>query len=347
MTDILSFTKTELASYLSEMGQENYKTEQIFSWLHDKRIKSFKDMTDISKQQRGILEEKAYIEEIRIEKKIVSNDGTTKYLFGLKDNNYIESVALYYKHGVTLCISSQVGCARGCSFCASGIGGLVRNLTAAEMLLQIYMIAADLNIRVSNVVLMGIGEPLDNFCNVMRFCDIIGDEKGMNISSRSVTISTSGVVEKIDKLTSLNKKYTITISLHAATDELRNSLMPINEIYGLKRLIESCNNYIHKTKRRITFEYAVIEGINDSDADAKAVYRLLKGMNAHINLIPVNSISSNTYLESENSTKRFKAKLDRFKLNSTVRRTLGNDIDASCGQLRRSFFIRTDEERKQ
>jgi len=337
MIDILSYTSEQLNEYMLALGETTYRGDQLFCWLHLKQCNSFEMMSNIPKELRRTLTAAAYITNLSIEKKQVSRDGTIKYLFRLEDENLIETVVLSYRYGLAVCISSQVGCARGCNFCASAEAGLVRNLEASEMLQQVYRVEQDLHINISSVVLMGIGEPLDNFCNVMRFCDIICDEKGANLSSRAITISTAGVVSSIDKLVSIGKKYPLSVSLHAPTDRLRSSLMPINNQYNLSQLIASCKRYQQATKRRITFEYAVMAGINDSQEDAKALAKLLDGMKTHINLIPVNSARGDRYFTKPDTVSLFKEKLLRYSLNVTVRRTLGQDIDASCGQLRRGF----------
>ena len=336
MIDILSLNYIELTEYMKEKGEASYRAEQLFSWLHEKRVSSFSDMSNLSKSLIAKLEEETYIERITIVKRLESSDGTLKYLFELSDGNLIEAVALNYHHGVTVCISSEVGCARNCSFCASAIGGLVRNLKVSEMLLEVYEIAKNLDKRIANVVLMGIGEPFDNFCNVMAFCDIICHEKGMNLSARAITISTCGVLDGIEKLREGRYKYTLSVSLHSAIDKTRSSLMPINDIYNLKSLKDSCRRYFEETKRRITFEYAVIKGVNDSFEDAKALSGFLSGLSAHVNLIPVNSVSEREYEADKNSVETFRKYLETFGINVTVRRTLGQDVNASCGQLRRN-----------
>ncbi|MCL1830269.1 MAG: 23S rRNA (adenine(2503)-C(2))-methyltransferase RlmN [Oscillospiraceae bacterium] len=346
MKEILSYTAEQLKEYIEEIGYETYRAGIVFSWLHQKQVTTFDAMSNLPKQLRNTLQQDTYIDTLTTQAVVESKDGTVKYLFKLSDGNLIESVALFYRKKLTVCISSQVGCARNCSFCASAIGGLVRNLTPAEMLLQVYAVAADRHQRVSGVVLMGIGEPLDNFCNVMAFCDIICDENGLNLSQRAITISTSGVADRIEQLAEKNLKYNLSVSLHAANNALRSRLMPINDIYDLNRLMTSCQGYLEKTNRRITFEYAVNQGINDSVKDARDIYRLLKGMNAHINLIPLNDIEgSGVTATTRKVALSFKDKLQALSLNTTVRRTLGDDIDAACGQLRRRVQDETDKER--
>ena len=335
--DILSYTRDQIAEYMKENGEPEYRAGILFSWLHQKQADSFEVMTDIPKTLRSRLEADAYIGQIKPVRKQISRDGTVKYLFRLSDGNCIETVAIFYKTGITVCVSSQVGCGRGCSFCASASGGLVRNLSVSEMLLQVYEAGRDLGGRISNLVLMGIGEPFDNFCNVMAFCDIISDTKGMNLGRRSITISTCGVVEGIDRLAANHMQYTLSVSLHAAKDALRSRLMPVNRIYPLSVLMESCRGYCRKTGRRITFEYAVIAGVNDSAADAGELALLLSGIDAHINLIPVNSVGNNEYFSSREDASDFREKLVGLGLKVTVRRTLGGDVDASCGQLRRQY----------
>ena len=336
MTDILGLTKEQIAEYIEAIGEPKYRASSIFTWLHQKQVDCFEEMSDLPKELRKKLKETIYIGSVSIANRQLSADGTEKFLFKLHDGNYVESVAMSYRYGITVCISTQVGCRMGCSFCASSLGGLVRNLTVSEMLLQVYMIGRIRGVRISNIVLMGIGEPFDNLCNVLSFCDIISDDAGYGIGKRAITISTCGLVEGILKLTKENMKYTLSVSLHAPTDLKRSSLMPINNRYNIATLIESCRNYQQKTKRRISFEYAVISGVNNSNEDAKALSLLLQGMNAHVNLIAVNSVRGSGYASNASEVEIFRAKLEKLGINVTARRTLGLDIDAACGQLRRS-----------
>ncbi len=300
-------------------------------------VDSFDEMTDVSKSLRDKLNDCGYLCACEIEKKFVSKiDGTIKYVFRLFDGEYIESVVMKYEHGYTICISTQIGCLMGCKFCASGIGGLIRSLTAGEMLAQILTAQKDNGIRISNVVLMGMGEPLDNFDNVSRFLELVSDEKGLNIGLRHITLSTSGVVTGIYKLAELNLPITLSISLHAPFDDMRESIMPINKKWKIAELISACKDYQKKTTRRISFEYALIDGFNDSAECAKELSKITKGVMCHINLIPANPVKENSFKKPDGAKiKDFCKKIENLGLNATVRRTLGADIDASCGQLRK------------
>ncbi len=337
MTDIKSMTLSELKEEIIAMGEKSFKAGQIYSWLHKHGAVSFDEMTNISKDFRSELEKNYDIYTCTIEKKLVSvYDDTVKYLFRLHDGELIESVVMKYKYGYTICVSSQVGCKMGCTFCASGIAGFVRNLTASEILSQIYTAQKDMGIRISHIVMMGVGEPLDNFDNVMRFLTLISDENGLNISMRNISLSTCGVVSGIYKLMEKKLQLTLSISLHAPNDEIRNQTMPVNSKWNVDTLLKACRDYTKATSRRISFEYAMISGVNDTDECARELGKKLKGMLCHVNLIPVNSVKERDYKKSsDNRIAEFIKILEKYSINVTVRRTLGSDINASCGQLRR------------
>ena len=333
--DIRSLYFDELAEEIKILGLPKFRTAQIFKWLQ-LGVESFDEMTDIPLALRQKLQESYYIVTTSIKKRLESRvDDTVKYLYELYDGELIESVLMKYNHGYSLCISTQVGCRMGCSFCATGLNGLTRNLTASEMLAQITTAQRDNNIRISNVVLMGMGEPMDNLDNVIRFLNLVSDERGLNIGLRHISVSTSGVVPGIYKLMEYNFPITLSISLHAPNDEIRTGMMRVNKSWNVETLIKSCRDYIKATGRRISFEYAVIEGVNDSDECAKQLAKLLRNMICHVNLIPVNPVKENSYKKPERARiEAFCKKLCDLGINTTVRRTLGSDIDASCGQLR-------------
>lgn len=337
MNDIKSMTLSELKDEIASIGEKSFKAGQIYSWLHKHGAVSFDEMTNISKDLRAKLEKNYDIYTCTIEKKLVSvYDNTVKYLFRLHDGELIESVIMKYKYGYTICVSSQVGCKMGCKFCASGIAGFVRNLTASEILSQIYTAQKDLDIRISHIVMMGVGEPLDNFDNVIRFLTLITDENGLNISMRNISLSTCGVVSGIYKLMEKKLQLTLSISLHAPNDEIRNKTMPVNSKWNVDTLLQACRDYTKATSRRISFEYAMISGVNDTDECARELGKKLKGMLCHVNLIPVNSVKERDYKKSsDNRIAEFIKILEKYGINVTVRRTLGSDINASCGQLRR------------
>ena len=334
--DIKSMLPEELSSFLTELGQPKFRAGQIFKWLH-LGVKDFDEMTDIPVTLRNILREKTYIAGVEIVRRLVSKiDGTVKYLYRLCDGEYVESVLMKYEHGYTVCISTQVGCRMGCSFCASGLNGLKRNLTASEMLSQLTEAQRDNGIRVSNVVMMGMGEPLDNFDNSIRFLKLVSNEKGMNIGLRHISLSTSGVVSGIKRLKEYNFPITLSISLHAPFDDMRSSIMRVNKKWNIKELLDACKEYQKQTTRRISFEYALIEGVNDSNECAERLSEILKGIMCHINLIPANPVKENSFKKPDrNKILHFQKLLISKGLNATVRRTLGADIEASCGQLRR------------
>ncbi len=336
MTDIKSLTFNELEEFCKSNGLPSFRARQIFKWI-SRGVTSFNEMTDLSLALREQLSEISYLSAFKIVKKLVSQlDGTTKYLIKLQDRQHIECVVMKYHYGYSLCMSTQVGCAMGCSFCASTKGGLKRNLTAGEMLDEYTIISKDIGERISNVVLMGIGEPLHNFKNLCVFLENINSEKGVNLSMRHITLSTCGLTEKLDELAKRDWPINIAISLHAATDSQRREIMPIAKRYSLDQLIKSCVNYEKATSRRITFEYTLIGGVNDSDRDVANLVKLLAPLkNKHINIISVNPIEGSDYVRlQQKAVESFAKKLNDKKINATVRRSLGSDISGSCGQLR-------------
>ena len=327
----------ELKEEFASAGEKSYTASQVYSWLHKHQVSSFDEMTNIKKELRENLKKIYYISDCTIEKKLVSvYDETVKYLFKLNDGELIESVVMKYKYGRTICVSSQVGCKMGCSFCASGIAGFVRNLLPGEILSQVYTAQKDLGIKISHTVMMGVGEPLDNFDNVMRFLELISDENGQNIGMRNISLSTCGVVSGIYKLMEKKLQLTLSVSLHAPSDEIRNRTMPVNSRWNIETLLKACRDYTAATNRRISFEYAMISSVNDSDDCARLLAKRLKGMLCHVNLIPVNSVKERDYRKSSGERiAAFIKILEKSGINVTVRRTLGSDINASCGQLRR------------
>ena len=334
--DIKSMTCAEIAGLCSSLGLPSYRAGQIFEWLQKRGAMSYDEMTNIPLSLRKELSVKHPIRSCSIELKQVSRiDGTVKYLFRLSDGNFVESVLMKYKYGYSLCVSSQVGCKMGCSFCASTKNGCVRSLLASEILGQIHAAQRDMDVRVSHVVMMGMGEPLDNFDNTLRFLELVGDDKGLNISLRNISVSTCGLVPGIYRLMDSGFPITLSVSLHAPNDELRSQMMPVNKRYPLAQLIKACKEYTDRTSRRISFEYAMIKGVNDSDTCARELSRLLRGMLCHVNLIPANEISESSHKRSTaDRLKIFSSILMNEGINVTVRRSLGSDIDASCGQLR-------------
>lgn len=335
-TDIKSLLPDELAEEFAEMNLPSYRSGQVFKWL-SAGITSFDSMTDLPKQLRADLAEKYCITVPEVLRKQVSAiDGTIKYLWRLTDGNSVESVVMEYEHGNTVCISSQVGCRMGCAFCASTLGGLVRNLAPSEMLDQVMFSELDSGKKITNIVLMGIGEPLDNFENVMKFLKLVNDPAGMNIGMRHISLSTCGIVENIDKLAEYNLQLTLSVSLHAPDDETRSALMPVNRKYPVEQLFDACRRYFKKTGRRISFEYAMVGGVNDSTSQASLLADKLSGTGSHVNLIPLNSVRERSLSSSTpERIKSFAKVLEKRGVNVTVRRRLGSDIDASCGQLRR------------
>lgn len=335
-TDIMSLDAEELSEILVELGEKKFRGKQIFQWLHVKKVFSFDEMTDISVKLRELLKEKFFINRLEMQRKLESRiDNTIKYLYKLSDGNFVETVLMEYNYGRSICISTQVGCKMGCRFCASAIAGFVRNLTPSEILMQIYETERDMGIRVTGVVLMGIGEPLDNYENVLKFLRLVSNKNGNNLSLRHVSLSTCGIVPKINSLAELKLGLTLSVSLHCADNDKRSEIMPVNRTYDLNSLIHACRNYIAKTGRRVTFEYAVIDDVNSSEADADRLANLLRGMNCHVNLIPVNKVKERSYRTARSGVEEFAKRLDKRGINATVRRTLGSDIEAACGQLRR------------
>ena len=334
-TDIKSMTRDELAGEIASLGLPSFRAGQIFDWLQVRGVTSFDEMTNLSKDLRATLAQRYELRACEVVRRLESKDDTVKYLFRLIDGECVESVLMHYKYGYTLCVSSQVGCKMGCAFCASTLGGFVRSLTASEILSQIHAAQRDRGVRVSHVVLMGMGEPLDNFDNVMRFLDLVGDEKGLNISMRSISLSTCGLVPRIYDLMDRQYPLTLSISIHAPNDEIRSRIMPVNRRYPIDELLRACRDYADKTGRRISFEYTMIHGVNDSDACARELAGRLRGMLAHVNLIPANEFSESPYARSgADRVERFAEVLRKNGVNATIRRSLGSDIDASCGQLR-------------
>ncbi|MCD7872804.1 MAG: 23S rRNA (adenine(2503)-C(2))-methyltransferase RlmN [Clostridiales bacterium] len=335
--DIKSLNFNELKSEMTLLNLPEFRANQIFEWLHKFGVDSFMDMTNISKELRKILSDNYYIASCKIENKYVSDiDGTVKYLFRLSDGEYIESVVMKYKYGFTICVSSQAGCKMGCRFCASTIAGFKRNLSAGEIESQIHSAQNNLDIKISNVVLMGIGEPLDNYDNVIKFIRNVNSDKGLNISVRNITLSTCGIVPKIYDLMNENLQITLTVSLHAPNDYIRSKLMPVNDKWGISVIIQACVEYVKKTGRRVSFEYTLIKDLNDSEKCAKELISKLKGIKCHINLIPVNDVKERGNVKSsDDSMNKFLFLLKKGGINATIRRILGSDINASCGQLRR------------
>ena len=341
--DIKSLTREELREELLARGEKAFRTDQIYGWMHRRLASGFAEMTNISRNLREVLEaEYDYVNLEILEVQRSQMDGTCKYLFRLADGNVIESVLMRYHHGNSVCISSQAGCRMGCRFCASTIGGLVRNLKASEMLDQIYRIQKDTGERVSNVVVMGTGEPLDNYENLLRFVRILSDEYGLHISQRNITVSTCGIAPRIRELADEDLAITLALSLHAATQEKREELMPIARKYHLREVLEACAYYFKKTGRRLTFEYSLVGGVNDRPEDAKGLAALAKPIHSHINLIPVNPVTERKFVQPDKKViGSFKKELEKYGINVTIRREMGRDIDGACGQLRRRYL---DEE---
>ena len=336
--DILSMSFEELSAAVKELGEPAFRAKQIYSWLHVSCVTSFDDMTNISTALRQKLNDNFVIFTVSIEKKLISEyDYTQKYLYKLHDGEFIESVLMKYKYGYTICVSTQVGCRMGCKFCASTLDGVVRNLTASEILSQVYEAQRDNDIKISHVVLMGMGEPLDNYDNVMRFLSLVTDENGQNMSMRHISLSTCGVVPKIYDLMEKDLQLTLSVSLHAPDDEIRSSMMPVNRKWSIDELLTACKKYTDTTRRRISFEYAMVSGVNDSDDCARLLAKKLRGILCHVNLIPVNEVKETGCKKSSRERiESFSSILEKNGYAVTVRRKLGSDINASCGQLRRS-----------
>ncbi len=334
-TDIKSLDFIELQEYVLKMGQKSFRAKQLYQWMHQQLVTSFDEMTNLSKAFRGQLEERCLLNGACVTERQISKDGTNKFLMELADGNLVESVWMQYKHGNSVCISTQVGCRMGCRFCASTEGGLIRSLRPSEMLDQVYEIQRVTGERVSNIILMGIGEPLDNYENVVKFIRMVSEEHGLHISQRNITLSTCGLAEQIKRLAEEALTITLAISLHAPDDALRREMMPVAYRYSIAELIDACRYYIQKTNRRITFEYSMVEGKNDSVLEAEALSKLLKGLNCHVNLIPLNPVKGRMGQRSlQSKIEDFKFTLEKNHTNVTIRREMGRDIDAACGQLR-------------
>ncbi len=333
---ITSFTIEQLTALMKELGQPGFRAKQIFHWVHQKQAAEFSQMTDQPKALIARLEQDFYIAQHKVRRCQRSKDGTVKYLFELADGNCIETVLMRYNYGNTVCVSTQVGCRMGCRFCASTQGGRVRNLEAGEIAAELYGVMRDTGERVSHVVLMGIGEPLDNFDNVMDFLEIVSCADGINIGMRNFSLSTCGLVPMIDKLAEKKLQLTLSVSLHAPENTMRSSMMPVNNAYPVEQLIAACRRYQQTTGRRISFEYSMVRGVNDSDQTAAMLAKLIRGMGAHVNLIPINPVDGSPYSASDDANvRRFQQRLMDLGVNATVRRRLGQDISAACGQLRR------------
>ncbi len=336
MKNIKDYNLDELQEELINLGEKKFRAEQIFKWLYVEKVKSFDEMTNLSLELREKLKENYNICNYNIIKKQESSDGTKKYLFDVLDGNAIETVLMQYHHGKTVCVSSQIGCKMGCKFCASTGIKFIRSLTAGEIVEQILAVEQDINDKISNIVFMGIGEPLDNYDNVIKAIKILNNQKGLNIGTRHISVSTSGIVPRIYDLANENIQCTLSISLHATTDEKRSSMMPINNKYNIEELMKACKDYIKITNKRISFEYALAKDNNDNLDDAKKLVKLLKGMLCHVNLIPINKIENGKFSKSTNENiLKFRDFLNENGIVATIRRELGSDIDAACGQLRR------------
>lgn len=336
MKNIKDYNLEELKKEFVDFNEKPYRAEQVFKWIYESNITSFDDMSNISIELREKLKKEFSICIYKIVKKQESSDGTKKYLFDISDGNMIETVLMEYHHGKTLCVSSQIGCKMGCKFCASTGIKFIRNLTSGEIVEQILAVQRDENIKISNIVFMGIGEPLDNYGNVLNAIKILNNQKGLNIGARHISLSTSGLVPKIYELADEKLQCTLSISLHATTDQQRSKMMPVNDVYNIEELMKACRYYIEKTNKRISFEYALAKDNNDNLEDAKNLVKLLKGMIAHVNLIPINKIENGAFVKSSNENIiKFRDYLNDHGIVATIRRELGSDIDAACGQLRR------------
>ena len=343
--DIKSMNLAELTEFVASIGEKAFRAKQLYQWLHVKQVYAFDDMTNLSKAFREKLDEVSFITDLKQEQVQISQiDGTRKYLFLLEDGNVIESVLMRYKHGNSVCISSQVGCRMGCRFCASTLDGLVRGLRPSEMIDQIYKIGQDIGERISNVVVMGTGEPMDNYDNLLKFITLLTDENGLNISQRNLTVSTCGIVPRMRQLADEKLSITLALSLHASNQKKRLELMPVANKYDIHDVIDACKYYFDQTGRRVTFEYSLVGGVNDTDEDARELSQLIHGMNCHVNLIPVNPIKERdyvpvSYVQSNAAViAAFKNKLEKNGINVTVRREMGRDIDGACGQLRKRYI---------
>ena len=344
--DIKSMELSELTDFVEALGEKPFRARQLYRWMHAKTAASFEEMTDLSQAFRERLSEAAGYTVLKTVKMLESGiDGTRKYLFGLEDGNVIESVFMRYHHGNSVCVSSQVGCRMGCKFCASTLDGLTRNLTPAEMLEQVYRIQTSTGERVSNVVVMGSGEPFDNYENLVRFIRLLSDENGLHISQRNITVSTCGLVPQIRRFAGEGLSVTLALSLHAPDDEVRKTLMPVANRYSLKEVLPACMEYYEKTGRRLTFEYSLVAGVNDSRREAERLARLLKHTRGHVNLIPVNPIRERNFKQSDReAVEAFRSVLENHGLTATVRREMGRDIGGACGQLRKSYLAGGEKE---
>ena len=336
MKNIKDYNLNELKEEFVKLNEKPYRAEQVFKWIYESEVTSFDDMTNLSLELRDKLKNEFEFHNFKILKKQESSDGTKKYLFDVLDGNAIETVLMEYHHGRTICVSSQIGCKMGCKFCASTGIKFIRNLTSGEIVEQILAVQRDENVRISNIVFMGIGEPLDNYDNVLNAIGIINNPKGLNIGARHISISTSGIVPKIYELADRDYQFTLSISLHATNDKKRSEMMPVNNAYNIEELMKACRYYIEKTNKRISFEYALAKDNNDNLDDAQELVKLLKGMLCHVNLIPINKIENGKYVKSTNENIiKFRDYLNSKGITATIRRELGSDIDAACGQLRR------------
>lgn len=346
-TDIKSLDYEELQQFMASLGEKPFRAKQLYEWMHEKLAADLDEMTNLSKGLRKKLKETTDYTSLEVVERLVSGiDGTEKYLFRLSDGNVIESVLMRYHHGNSVCISSQVGCRMGCRFCASTLGGLTRNLKPSEMLDQIYRIQQVSGERVSNIVVMGTGEPLDNYDNLLKFIRLLTDEHGLNISQRNITVSTCGIVENIRRLANEKLQITLAISLHASNQEKRKELMPIAYKYDIHEVLDATRYYFGQTGRRITFEYSLVGGVNDTEEDARELSALVGDINCHVNLIPVNPIKERSYVQSNHAViEAFKNKLEKNRINVTIRREMGSDIDGACGQLRKSYMEKTESEK--
>ena len=346
MTDIKSMNLEEMKSLMAELGEKPFRAKQIYSWLHEHLVTSYDEMGNIPAKLKEKLKEYPITALEMVDEQISAIDGTRKYLFRLADGNVIESVLMRYKHGNSVCISSQVGCKMGCRFCASTIGGWTRNLLPSEMLDEIYRIQSITGERVSNVVVMGTGEPMDNYGNIVRFIHLLSEEGGLNISQRNITVSTCGIVPRIYELAKEKLQITLALSLHAPNDEKRQELMPIANVYSMEEVLDACRNYFKETGRRITFEYSLVAGVNDSEEDARELSSRIRDINCHVNLIPVNPIKERSYVRStRQAVENFKIKLEKCGINVTIRREMGSDIDGACGQLRKSYMEKSNDKK--
>ena len=334
--DLKSMTFAELQQFVEDLGEKKFRTTQLYQWMHQKMVKEFASMTNLSAAFRDKLEEQAALNGCTMVKRQISADGTNKFLMELSDGNKVESVLMKYHHGNSVCISTQVGCRMGCRFCASTQAGRVRNLEAGEICSEIYTAQKDIGERISHIVLMGIGEPLDNFDEVMRFLENISSPEGVNIGMRNISLSTCGLVPKIDQLAEKKLQLTLSVSLHAPNNEIRSGMMPVNDAYPVEVLMPAVRRYQETTGRRVSFEYSMVRGVNDSDACARQLADLIRGMGAHVNLIPINPVDGSPYSATDAANvQRFQKKLESLGVNATVRRRLGSEISAACGQLRR------------